>query len=139
MRTSVKDYIPALEKYVFQGHELHHIEGSLYRCNNLFVEIHASKPRTRDYFFEIRMHPSADMCLYVCGKEMLVFCLEPEFMRQLPLSKAKSGDYSVFTLIAEHPLNGEARLIYKKDGKDVNPIDITNWAVPLYEPLTAGA
>jgi hypothetical protein len=60
-------------------------------------------------------------------------------MRELTLSRAKSGDFYVFNLVAEHPLNGEAWLIYKKDGKEGFPIDITEWGVPLYEPFTVGA
>jgi|GEM_PF-5433074 hypothetical protein len=135
MRTSVQEYIPALEQYVFQGHKLHHIKGSLYQCNQMSVEIHASYPQSPNYFFEVRLHPSAHMCLFVCGRESLVFCLEPELMRQLNLSRSKCGKYSVFNLMAEHPLNGEARLFFKKEDKEVYPIDITEWAVPLYDCL----
>ncbi|WP_150272883.1 hypothetical protein [Paenibacillus tepidiphilus] len=135
MRTSVNEYIPALEQYVFQGHKLHHIKGALYQCNRMVIEIHASNPRTENYFFGVSLDPSVHMCLFVCGRESLAFCIEPDFMRELNLSEAKNGKHKVFNLIADHPLNGEARLIYKKDGKDVYPIDITEWAVPLYEEV----
>lgn len=134
-RTSVRKYIPELEQYVFQGNKLHRLKGSrsLYRCNELIVEIHASEPDTEQYFFGTRIEPAAHMCLFVCGKESLVFCLESDFLRGLTLSKAKDKDYYLFNLVAEDRLNGSARLIYKKNGKeDAYPIDITEWCVPLY-------
>jgi hypothetical protein len=137
MKTSVKQYIPALEKYLFQGQTLHQIDGCLYQCNNLMVEIHASKPDSEAYFFPVKMPKYVDMCLFVCGKELVVFCLAPDFLRSLPLSKERNDNYRVFNLVAEHSLNGEALLICRKDEKEKYPINITQWGVPLYEPIIA--
>jgi len=132
-RTSVKAFIPELEQYVFQGNKLQHIKGSLYQVNGMTVEIHASEPRTDHYFFGTRLYPEAFMCLFVCGKEEVVFCIEPKHLRELPLSQSKDKQHSVFTIVAEDTLSGGSWLVYNKNGnKDVVPLNIEDWCVPLY-------
>lgn len=133
-KTSASSYLPLLEQKVFQGQPLHHLKGSLYQVGGMTVEIHASAPEHPVYFYGTCLDPRVHMCLFVCGREEVVVCLEPEFLRRLPLSKSRNGKRSLFNLIPEDSLNGQALLIYKKNGKeDAYPIDVTDWCLPLYE------
>jgi len=131
MRTSAAQYIPLVEKSVFQGQPLYQVEHSIYRCNNLWIEMHASMPQTDVYFFEARLDRPVDMCLYICGHESLVVCLDPGLLRELNLSRQKDGKHYVFNLIDDHTWNGEAYLLHKKNSEYRYPINITEYAIPI--------
>lgn len=135
MRISTTNFYPELQKYVLQGQPLRKVKGALHSCNNLDLEIRVSSPKSSKYFFMVNLESKVHQYLFICAKESIVVCLDPGFIRSLPLSMAKSGKYHVFNIIAEHPLNGNTYLIYKRGNNEISSIDVSDWAVPLYKKI----
>ncbi|WP_276357019.1 hypothetical protein [Cohnella caldifontis] len=133
MNKKFRKYVPAIEEYLLQGQEMHHVEGALYRAGNYHFELHISEPNAKRYFFPVNFYPEARMCVFLCGHEMLAYCFTPEELQSLPLYRAKSGDFYVFNIVAEHPLNGEGELHCRQ-----MKVNITDCAVPLYETCDFG-
>ena len=135
MRISTKSFYPEIQEYVLQGQPLRKVKGSLHSCHNVDLEIRTSSPKSSKYFFMINLESKVHQYLFVCAKESIVVCLDPNFIRSLPLSVAKSGKYHVFNIIAEHPFNGNAYLYYKKGKSEICSVDVSEWVVPLYKKI----
>lgn len=138
-KTNVLDYKHQIEKHLLQGQQVEPLDAkrkSLFRCNNLFLEMRASKKSGNLYFFQTSADQRrlTDYSIFVCANHDEAFCIKSDVLTSLTLSKSKTGKFYVFNLEIDGPI-GLSYLYVNKDEASERKIDITEYCIPLYNVI----
>lgn len=131
MESIIKKHKSRIEKSVFGGSEIHHLEGSLFEVKGENYLIVSGEPKTNHYLFT--MHPGflkrSKEVVFICSNDLIAFKVPLSILMKLPFSRKGNGRPK--TKVDFDQKNLCWYLTFNKDESGVTKMDLESYIYEL--------